>query len=77
MDKFLFATLFRHSLFKAEVVEAMLYACATGAMRSQGFGSLRTAHHKLLLRATVFRCNDRTGYKPLLYGEALERAGSE
>ena len=52
-------------LFKAEVVEAMLYGCATWTMRSQDFDSLRTAHHKLLLRVIGFRRKDRTGYKPL------------
>ena len=64
-------------LFKAEVMEAMLYGCATWTMRSQDFSSLRTAHHKLLLRIIGFRRKDRIGYKPLSYREALERTGSE
>ena len=51
-------------LFKAEVMEAMLYGCATWTMRSQDFSSLRTAHHKLLLRIIGFRRKDRIGYKP-------------
>ena len=42
-------------LFKAEVMEAMLYGCATWTMRSQDFSSLRTAHHKLLLRIIGFQ----------------------
>ena len=46
-------------------------------MRSQDFSSLRTAHHKLLLRIIGFRRKDRTGYKPLSYREVLERTGSE
>ena len=46
-------------------------------MRCQAFSSLRTAHHKLLLRIVRFRCKDRTGYKPLSYREVLERTGSE
>ena len=54
-------------LFKAEVMEAMLYGCATWTMRSQDFSSLRTAHHKLLLRIIGFRRKDRIGYKPLSY----------
>ena len=54
----------------------MLYGCATWTMRSQDFSSLRTAHHKLLLRIIGFRRKDRTGYKPLLYREVLERTGS-
>ena len=58
-------------------MEAMLYGCATWTMRSQDFSSLRTAHHKLRLRIIGFRCKDRTGYKPLSYGEVLERTGSE
>ena len=64
-------------LFKAEVMEAMLYGCATWTMRSQDFSSLRTAHHKLLLRIIGFRRKDRIGYKPLSYKEVLERTGSE
>ena len=62
-------------LFKAEVMEAMLYGCATRTMRSQDFSSLRTAHHKLLLRIIGFRRKDRIGYKPLSYREVLERTG--
>ena len=64
-------------LFKAEVMEAMIYGCATWTMRSQYFSSLRTAHHKLLLCIIGFRRKDRTGYKPLSYREVLERTGSE
>ena len=52
-------------LFKAEVMEAMLYGCATWTMRSQDFSSLRTAHHKLLLRIIGFRRKDRIGYNRL------------
>ena len=55
----------------------MLYRCATWTMRSQDSSSLRTAHHKLLLRTVGFRRKDRTGYKPLSYREVLERTGSE
>ena len=64
-------------LFKAEVMEVMLYGCATWTMRSQDFSSLRTAHHKLLLRIIGFRRQDRIGYKPLSYRKVLERTGSE
>ena len=46
-------------------------------MRSQDFSSLRTAHHKLLLRIIGFRRKDRIGFKPLSYREVLERTGSE
>ena len=53
-------------LFKGEAMEAMLYGCATWTMRSQDLSSLRTAHHKLLLRIIGFRRTDRTGYKPLI-----------
>ena len=55
-------------LLKAEVVEAMLYGCATWTRRSQDFSNIRTAHHKLLLRVIGFRRKDRTDYKPLSYG---------
>ena len=64
-------------LFKAETMKAMPYGCATWTMRSQDFSSLRTTHHKLLLRIIGFRRTDRTGYKPLSYKEVLERTGSE
>ena len=64
-------------LFKAEVMEAMLYGCPTWTMRSQNFSSLRTAHHKLLLRIIGFQRKDRTGYKPLSYREVLERTVSD
>ena len=49
-------------LFKAEVMETILYGCATWTTRSQDFSSLRTAHHKLLLRISGFRRKDGTGY---------------
>ena len=66
------------SLLEAEgVMEAMLYGCATWNIHSQDFSRLRTAHHKLLLRYIGFRRKDRTGYKPLSYGEVFERIGSE
>ena len=52
-------------LLKAEVMEAMLYGCATWTMRSQDFNSLCTAHQKLLLRIIGFRRKDLTGYKSL------------
>ena len=41
------------------------------------FSSLRTAHHKISLRNIAFRRKDYTGYKPLSYGEVLEKTGSE
>ena len=46
-------------------------------MCTQDFGSLRNAHHKLLLRVIGFRRKDCTRYKPRSYGEALKRVGSE
>ena len=64
-------------LFKAEVMEAMLYGCATWTMFSQDSSSARTAHHKLLLRIIGFRRKDRTGYKLLSYREVLETTDSE
>ena len=64
-------------LFKAEVMGAMPYGCATWTTRSRDFSSLRTAHHKLPLRITGFRRKDCTGYKSLSYGEVLEGTGFE
>ena len=46
----------------------MLYGCATWTMRSQEFSSLRTAHHKLLLRIIGFRRKDRIGINPYRIG---------
>ena len=43
----------------------------------QDFGSLRIAHHKLLLRVIGFRCKHRIGHKPLSYGEALKMTSFE
>ena len=54
-----------------------ILALHTWTMRSQDFSSLRTAHHKLLLRIIGFRRKDRIGYRPLSYREVLERTGSE
>ena len=62
---------------KAEVIEALLYGCATWTLRSEDFDSLRIAHHKLLLRVVGFRRNDRTGYKPLSYRAVLEMTECE
>ena len=55
----------------------MIYGCATWTMRFQDFSRLRTAHHKLRLHIIGSRRKDRTGYKPLSYGEIFEKAGSE
>ena len=64
-------------LFKAEDVEAMLQGCVTWTMRSQNCSSLRTAHYKLPLGVIGYWRKDRTGYKPLSYGEVLERTDSK
>ena len=55
-------------LFKAEVMEAMLYGCATWTMRSQDFSILRTAHHKLLLRLSAFGARTASGINPYHIG---------
>ena len=64
-------------LFKAEVMKAMLYGCATWTMRSRDSSRLRTAHHKLISHNNGFRRKNRTVYKSLSNGEVLERIGSE
>ena len=46
-------------------------------MRSQDFNRMHTTHHKLRLRVVGFQRKNRTGYKPLSYGEAFERTGSQ
>ena len=65
------------TLFKVGAVEAMLYGCSTLTIRTQDVHSLRAAHHKLLLRVIRFLRKDRTGHKPLSYGEALKRTDSK
>ena len=58
-------------LFKAEVMEAMLYGCATWTIRSQDFSSLRTAHHKLLLRIIGFGARTASGINPYRIGRVV------
>ena len=60
-------------LFKAEVMEAMLYGWATWTMRSQDFSSLRTAHHKLLLRIIGFGARTAPGINPYHIGRFSRR----
>ena len=55
----------------------MLHRCATWMMRTQDIGSLSTAQRKPLLRVIGFQQKGRTGYKPLSYGEAVEKTSSE
>ena len=55
----------------------MLYGCATWIIHTQNFDSRRTTHHKPRLRVIGCRRKDRTGCKPLSYGETLERTGFE
>ena len=57
-------------MLKAEVVEALLYGCATWTLRPEDYESLRTVQHKLLLCVVGFRRKDRVGYKTL-YREVL------
>ena len=64
-------------LFRTEVMEAMLYGCATWTMRSRDFSCLRTTRHKLRLRIIGFGCKDRIGYKSLSFEELLGRTDSE
>ena len=64
-------------LLKAEVIEALLYGCATWTLRSEDFDSLRIAHHKLLLRVVGFRRKDCTGYKPLSLRAVLKMTECE
>ena len=64
-------------MLKAEVVEALLYGCATWTLRPEDYESLRTVHHKLLLRVVGFRRKDRVGYKTLSYREVLGKTKCE
>ena len=65
----------------ASVMDVIVVICQvfglTVTIRTQDSGILHTAYCKLLLRVIGFRCKDRSGYKHLSYGEALERAGSQ
>ena len=70
-------THYRGMNLQAEVIEALLYGCATWELRSEDFDSLRIAHHKLFLRVVGFRRKDRNEYKPLSYRAVLEMAECE
>ena len=45
----------KNRLLTVEMLEAEIYGCATWTSRSQDFGNLRIAYHKLVLRAIFFR----------------------
>ena len=67
------------TVLKAVVASGNPYRGSNGGGRISccSQSSLRTVHYELRLRVIGFRRKDFIGYKPLSYGEPLERTGSE
>ncbi|CAB1102544.1 unnamed protein product [Ectocarpus sp. CCAP 1310/34] len=63
-------------LLQAEAMKAMLYGCMTWAPRPDQCRTLRTIHHRLLLRDIGYQRNKGT-YRQLPYAETLKRVGCQ
>ena len=63
-------------MLKAEVLEIMLYGCATWSPRACQYDTLRRAHHSFLTRCIGWRDRTRTDH-PISYPETLVKTGSE
>jgi hypothetical protein len=59
------------SIFKSEVMEALLYGCANWSLKKEHFDLFRQLHHKLLMRLIGFKKFHRTD-RTLSYHCALE-----
>ena len=65
-------------MLKAEVIETMLYVCATWSPSVAHLAILRTAHHRLLLRCIVGqKIKRRDGSHTLSYADALAKTDCE
>ena len=49
-------------MLKAEVMETLLYGCATWTLGKEHFAELRTAHHRFVLRIIGFQRRQRTDH---------------
>ena len=63
-------------MLKAEVLETMLYGCATWSPRACHFDTLRQAHHRFLTRCIGWRKHNRADH-PISYLDTLIKTGSE
>ena len=63
-------------MLRAEVLETMLYGCATWSPRAYHYDTLRRAHHRLLTRCIGWRKHNRTDH-PISYLDTLVKTGSE
>ena len=55
-------------MLKAEVIETLLYGCATWTLGKEDFAELRTAHHRFLLRIIGFQRQQRTHHHVVRQG---------
>ena len=63
-------------MFRAEVLETMLYGCITSSPRACHYDTLRRARHSSLTRCIGWRNNNRADY-PISYLDTLIKTGSE
>ena len=63
-------------MLRSEVLETMLYGCATWSPRACNYDTLRRAHHKLLTRCIGWRRHNCADH-PIFYLDTLVKAGSE
>ena len=61
---------------RAEVLETMLYGCATWSSRACQYDTLRQAHHRFLTRCIGWRKHNRADH-PIPYLGTLLKTGSE
>ena len=63
-------------MLRAEVLETMLYGCATWSPRACHYDTLRRAHHRFLTRCIGWRKHNRADH-PISYLDTLVKTGSE
>ena len=63
-------------MVRSEVVEALLYGCATWTAQKGHYAKLRTTHHRMLLRTLGAWCKS-PNKRILLYKDALQRTECE
>ena len=63
-------------MLKAEVLEALLYGCATWTMTGGHYDQLRTVHHRLLRRCVGSYKENKTDHV-MSYQSVLEKTGCE
>ena len=63
-------------ILRADVLETMLYGCATWSPRASNYDTLRRAHHRFLTRCIGWRKHNSAD-KPISYLDTLLKTGSE